>query len=237
MGVFHNPIISGKRLLLTIISIDGPASSGKSTTAKLVAQKLGFQYIDTGAMYRAATLSVILAGVNPHNETEVVRVVRDSLIALLYDGEKLKVLLNKRDVSKEIRSRQVTQLVSLISTYRGVREHLVALQRKMGEDSNIVCEGRDIGTVVFPNADIKIYIDCSIDERAKRRLLDLQRAGIITTTEEVKQQLKKRDKIDSERELSPLTIPQGAEIIDTSNLTVQEEIERVIDLVYVLRGE
>ncbi len=237
MGPFHISIISGKRFLLTIISIDGPASSGKSTTAKLVAQKLGFKYIDTGAMYRASTLAVLASGVNPHNEIAVVRAVSNSSIKLVPGKGKLKILLNNRNVSKEIRSKQVTEFVSLISTYRGVREHLVALQREMAESDNVVCEGRDIGTVVFPNADLKLYIDCSIDERAKRRLLDLRRAGIKVSIDEVKEQLEKRDKTDSERELSPLTVPQGSEIIDTTSLTIEEEIKRVLELFYAHKEE
>ncbi len=216
------------------VSIDGPAGSGKSTTARLVAQKLKCLYIDTGAMYRAVTFRVLSLGVNPHDEKTFVEVVRNSDIKFVNKKGELAILLNKKDVTKEIRSVRVTQHVSLISSYRGVREHLVALQREMAENSNIVCEGRDIGTVVFPNADIKVYLDCSIEERAKRRLLDLQRAHVRKTLEELKEDIRKRDTMDSEREFSPLRIPDGAEIIDTANITIQEQVERVLDLIYSL---
>ena len=221
---------------LITVSIDGPAGSGKSTTAKFVAQKLGFLYIDTGAMYRAATLRVLALGVNPHDERNVVEVVTDSDIKLINRKGTQRVLLNKKDVTKDIRSPKVTRFVSLISSYRGVREHLVALQREMAENNNVICEGRDIGTVVFPNADLKIYIDCSTEERAKRRHLDLQAANVRTTVEQVKQELKNRDKMDSERELSPLRIPEGAEIIDTTNLTIEDQVKRLLDLIYSLEG-
>jgi len=219
---------------LITVSIDGPAGSGKSTTARLVAQKLKCLYIDTGAMYRAVTFRVLSLGVNPHDEKTLVEVVRNSDIKFVNKKGELAILLNKKDVTKEIRSVRVTQHVSLISSYRGVREHLVALQREMAENSNIVCEGRDIGTVVFPNADIKVYLDCSIEERAKRRLLDLQRAHVRKTLEELKEDIRKRDTMDSEREFSPLRIPDGAEIIDTANITIQEQVERVLDLIYSL---
>ncbi|MCK4234178.1 (d)CMP kinase [candidate division WOR-3 bacterium] len=217
------------------VSIDGPAGSGKSTTARLVAEQLGFLYIDTGAMYRAATLLVLSLGVLPQDEKAVVEVVSESNIKLVHSEEKLKVLLNTKDVTKDIRLPKVTQFVSLISSYSGVREHLVALQREIAKNNNVVCEGRDIGTIVFSNADVKVYIDCSLEERAKRRLLDLKRTNVRTTLEEVKQDLELRDKLDSERKNSPLRIPNGAEIIDTTNLTIEEQVKRVLDLVYSLK--
>ncbi|MCK4396766.1 (d)CMP kinase [candidate division WOR-3 bacterium] len=221
---------------MIIISIDGTAGSGKSTTARLVAQKLGFLYIDTGAMYRAATLIVLTSDVDPHDKNSVTKLVHDSDISLVNNKGELKVLVNKIDVTKDIRSPKVTGFVSLISSYRRVREHLVGLQRAMAENNNVVCEGRDIGTVVFPNADIKIYIDCSLEERAKRRLLDLKRAQVSTNLEKVKQELERRDKMDSKREFSPLRIPEGAEIIDTTNLKIEEQVERVLDLIHSLEG-
>lgn len=185
-------------------------------------------------MYRAATLRVLSVGVNPQDEKTVVEVVKDADIKLQQQNDDPRVLLNNRDVTREIRSPGVTKYVSLISSYRGVREHLVALQRALAENNNVVCEGRDIGSVVFPNADVKIYLDCSIEERAKRRLLDLQRARIHTTLEEVMQDILRRDKMDSERELSPLVVPQRAEIINTSNLSIREQVDRVLELVYSL---
>ncbi|TET76209.1 MAG: (d)CMP kinase [Candidatus Cloacimonadota bacterium] len=221
---------------MIIISIDGTAGSGKSTTARLVAQKLGFLYIDTGAMYRAATLIVLTSDVDPHDKNSVTKLVHDSDISLVNNKGELKVLVNKIDVTKDIRSPKVTGFVSLISSYRRVREYLVGLQRAMAENNNVVCEGRDIGTVVFPNADIKIYIDCSLEERAKRRLLDLKRAQVNTNLEKVKQELERRDKMDSKREFSPLRIPECAEIIDTTNLKIEEQVERVLDLIHSLEG-
>lgn len=216
------------------ISIDGTAGSGKSTTARLVAQKLGFLYIDTGAMYRAATLRVLSLYIAPDNEQEVEKTVKRADIQLKNYNGRIKVFLDNKDVTKEIRTPNVTRFVSVISSYRGVRDHLVTLQREMAENSNVVCEGRDIGTVVFPNADIKVYIRCSDEERAKRRLLDLKNTNVSTTVENVKKELKTRDKMDSEREHSPLKIPKGAEIIDTTDLSISEQVERVLDLVYSL---
>jgi cytidylate kinase len=221
---------------LITVSIDGPAGSGKSTTARLVAQKLGYLYIDTGAMYRAATLRVLALGVDPQDEKTVVEIVKDADIELVHRKGSLRVLLNRKDVTKEIRAPRVTRHVSLVSSYRGVREHLVALQREIAENNNVVCEGRDIGSVVFPNADIKVYLECSLEERAKRRFLDIQRAHIHTTMEAVKEEIARRDKMDSERELSPLVIPNGAEIIDTTRLSIKEQVDRVIELVYSLEG-
>jgi cytidylate kinase len=221
---------------LITVSIDGPAGSGKSTTARLVAQKLGYLYIDTGAMYRAATLRVLTLGVNPQDEKTAVEVIKDADIKLEYRNSSLRVLLNRRDVTRDIRSPKVTKYVSLISSYRSVREHLVALQRAIAENNNVVCEGRDIGSVVFPNADVKIYLDCSLEERAKRRLHDLQRARIRMTLKEVMEDIERRDKMDSERELSPLVIPHGAEIINTTNLSIREQVDRVLELVYSLEG-
>lgn len=218
------------------VSIDGTAGSGKSTTAKLVSKKLGFLYIDTGAMYRAATLLVIISGVDPNDEKSVVNIVQKSDIKLESEDGEIRVLLNKKDVTKEIRSPKVTRLVSLISSYHKVREFLVDLQRGMAENNSVVCEGRDIGTVVFPNANVKIYLDCSIEERAKRRFLDLKRANVTTNIEEVKQDIINRDRMDSEREFSPLKIPDGAEIIDTTNFTIKEQVEQVLDLVYSREG-
>jgi cytidylate kinase len=218
------------------VTIDGPAGSGKSTTARLVAQKLGFLYIDTGAMYRAATLRVLSLGINPDDEKTVVDIIRDTDIKLTSSKGNIKIFLNKKDVTKDIRSPKVTRFVSKVSSYRGVREYLVALQREMAENNNVVCEGRDIGSVVFPNADIKVYIDCSLEERAKRRLLDLERAHVKVSLDEVKKEIENRDTLDSERDISPLKVPDGAEIIDTSQLTIEEQVKRVLDLVYSLEG-
>jgi cytidylate kinase len=226
----------GKRSLMITISIDGTAGAGKSTTARLVAQKLGFLYIDTGAMYRAATLLILSSGIDPRDEQEVEKIVKGADVQLRNNSGRIQVFLDNKDVTNEIRTPKVTRFVSLISSYRGVRDHLVTLQREMAENNNVVCEGRDIGTVVFPNADIKIYIQCSDEERAKRRLLDLKRSHVMTTVEEVKKELKARDKMDSEREYSPLKIPEGAEIIDTTNLSISEQVERVLELVYSLEG-
>ncbi|WP_457566719.1 (d)CMP kinase [Caldithrix abyssi] len=207
------------------IAIDGPAASGKSTTARLLAQKLGYLYIDTGAMYRAATLSVLRAGIDVHDEQAVVDHVRNIRISLkIVDGIQ-RTFLNDEDVSDQIRTPQINQIISVISSYPGVREVLIEQQRELAKEGGVVMDGRDIGTVVLPDAELKVFLVASIKERARRRQLDLERQGIKMELQAIEQEIKQRDKLDSSRAQSPLKKADDARELDTTNLTIKEQVE------------
>ncbi len=210
-----------------IVTIDGTAASGKSTTAREVARRLGFTYLNTGATYRALALYLKEKGIDYENEEAVKKILNKVDINLI--GE--KVILNGRDVSSLIYSEEISKISSKIATYKSVREFLVDIQRKIGARGNVIAEGRDTGTVVFPNADIKIYMDADITERAKRRKRDLEKLGKNLTIEEVIESLRKRDEQDSKRKYSPLKKPTDAVEIDTTNLTIEEEIQKVINII------
>jgi CMP/dCMP kinase len=211
-----------------IIAIDGPAGSGKSTTAKLVATKLNYTYIDTGAMYRAVTLFALrneLMG----KTNEIIEMANELDIVLRFVDGETKITVNGQDVSKEIRSFEVNTNVSEISTIEGVRKILVKKQQQMGKDGGVVMEGRDITTVVYPNAEVKIFLTAGIDERAVRRAKEFLEKGTEVPIEKVKENLKNRDFIDSNREASPLTKTPDSIEIDTSNTTIDEQVELILE--------
>jgi cytidylate kinase len=211
-----------------IIAIDGPAGSGKSTSAKLIAKKLGYLYIDTGAMYRAITY-LALKNEALKDESRILELARKSKIELKYNDENLVVMLNDQDVSKEIRSSDVNTYVSDVSKISAVRKLLVEKQREIGEKgSGVVMEGRDIGTVVFPNADVKIFLTASLDTRADRRAKEYTQNGSEVIVENIKNNLSNRDKIDSSRKDSPLTKAADAISIDTTDVTIDEQVSLII---------
>jgi len=211
-----------------IIAIDGTAASGKSTTAKILAKKLGILPIDTGAMYRAVTLKALKLGISVENREAIEKLARSTEITQkLIDGT-VRTFLDGVDVTDEIRSPEVDKAVSLVSSYAGVRERLVELQRKMAKQGNVVLEGRDIGTVVLPDAPLKFYMDASLEERARRRLGDLRKKGANPTLEEVMEELKRRDEFDSKREIAPLKKADDAIYIDTTDLTVEAQVEIIL---------
>lgn len=212
-----------------IIAIDGPAGSGKSTSAKIVADRLGYIYIDTGAMYRAITLACIEMKTEI-TEIEVNKVVDDVKIELKQSSSGQRTYLNGRDVSDDIRLPDVTKLVSPVSAMGYVREKMVEQQREMGKSGGVVMDGRDIGTVVFTNADLKIYLIASITARAERRLIELKSKGFDNSVNEIISQISARDKFDSSRENSPLRKAEDAVEIDTSNITIQQQTEKIIRL-------
>ncbi|ROL58589.1 (d)CMP kinase [Bacteroidetes/Chlorobi group bacterium Naka2016] len=212
-----------------IIAIDGPAGSGKSTTAKLLAQKLRYKYIDTGAMYRAVTLFWLRKNL-PLEEKAVCQILPEISIDLQYNNNGLSIFLNGEDVSEAIRLPEVTNFVSPISTFKCVREFLVEQQRTIGANGAVVMDGRDIGTVVFPNADLKIFLVASVEERVRRRLLELKQKGVAISPEEVRMQIIERDRIDSTRQHSPLQKALDAIEIDTTNLTIEEQVEKIYHL-------
>ena len=218
------------RFMGRVIAIDGPAGSGKSTTAKILAARLGFQYLDTGAMYRALTWFAIQNGVAPSDGPKLAVLARSVAINFETHEDINRVFINGRDVTETIRTPMVTQLVSEVSAHQGVRQAMVEKQREMGQKGEIVAEGRDTTTVVFPDADVKVYLDCDVATRAQRRLIDMARIGVSTTLEEQVAEITRRDKYDSERKHSPLTKARDAYLVDTTNTTIEEQVERVLSL-------
>ncbi|MFN3977829.1 MAG: (d)CMP kinase [Sulfurihydrogenibium azorense] len=210
-----------------IIAIDGPAGSGKSIIAKLLAKKLGFTYIDTGAMYRALALKVINLSVDPNNEEEVLKVLENTKIDLVDD----KVFLDGQDVSAHIRTEEVGNVASIVARYKKVREEMVNKQRQIGINAkNAVIEGRDAGTKIFPDADLKIFMTASPEVRAQRRVQQLKEKGFLVDYNHILQKIIERDKMDYERKESPLRPTQDYIIIDTTDKTIEEVISYIESL-------
>jgi cytidylate kinase len=209
-----------------IIAIDGPSASGKSTTAKGVAEKLGITHVDTGAMYRAVTLGLKLSGISPDDDASVCQYLSE--IELYFDANN-KIHLNGVDVSYEIRSGDISSRVSAVSAIPEVREKMVIIQRRIAGEQNCVLEGRDIGTVVFPNAEFKFFLIADIDVRAKRRLIELEKMGETKSISELIEDIRRRDQLDSSRDHSPLIQAEDAIPIDTSQLTINEQIKKIIN--------
>jgi len=207
------------------IALDGPAASGKSTIARLLAKKLGYLYIDTGAMYRAATLAVLRAGVNIHDESLVELCVKDNLIRIRLENEEQITLLNGENVNAQIRTPEINKVISILSSYSGVRREMVAQQRELAKAGGVVMDGRDIGTVVLPDAELKVFMIATLQARAQRRLLELQKNGESVTYEEVEQEIANRDKLDASRSNSPLVKAKDARELDTSNLSIEQQVE------------
>ena len=216
-----------------VIAIDGPAAAGKSTVSKAVAKILGYTYIDTGAMYRAFTEYVIRKGVNPEDEKECCKLIPEVEIELFPDG---KVMCSGKDVTKEIREPHVSGNVSYIASYKDIRLAMVDLQRKMAEKVSVVMDGRDIGTYVFPNADVKIFQIASVEERAKRRFKENQEKGIACTYEDIVEDVIKRDRIDSSRAFAPLKPAEDSIELDTSNLNIEESAEAMLKIIFDKTG-
>jgi len=214
-----------------IVAIDGPAATGKSTSAKLVAQKLGFTYMDTGAMYRCVTLSVLRNHIALADEEALQLLIQEMDIHFDKTDDKLVVCLNKEDVSTLIRKPEVTSHVSAVSALPQVRNHMVAIQRKSAKNQDCVIEGRDIGTIVFPKADVKFFLVADDFVRAKRRQLDLKAIGEEKTIDELVEEIRRRDRFDSERSHSPLKKADDAIEVDTSQLTIDEQVDFMVNKV------
>lgn len=218
-----------------VIAIDGPAASGKSTLAEKLAKQLGFFYFDTGVMYRVATLAALQELGSVEDEAAVTSLTEKIQIdvqpASVSDGRTMDVLLNGADVTWEIRNPEVERGVSPVSAYQGVRTNLTERQREIGLRGNIVMVGRDIGTVVFPDARFKFYLDATPEERARRRFLEVQQRGETRTYAEILENVLKRDGIDSTRKHAPLKRADDAIIVDTNNKTVEEEISEVLEII------
>ncbi len=208
------------------MAIDGPAGAGKSTAARMLAERVGYRYVDTGAMYRALTLLALREGIPWDDE--------DALVELLdrhrIDQRGAKTFVDGEDVSSQIRTNKVSRAVSVVCRHRKVRERMVELQRRLAQDGGVVMDGRDIGTVVLPDAELKIFLVASVEERAKRRLKDLIAMGKPLPLDEVMQNIINRDRLDSTRKVAPLRKAPDAIVIDNSNLPIDEEIELLVKL-------
>ncbi len=211
-----------------VVAIDGPAAAGKSTVSKAVSKILGYTYIDTGAMYRAFTSYVLDKGVDPKNEEECVKLIPEVSITLYPDG---KVICSGKDVTKVIREPLVSGNVSYIASYKDIRLALVELQRKMANEQSVVMDGRDIGTYVLPNADVKIFMIASDKQRADRRYKENLEKGIACTYQDIVDDIKKRDKIDSSRSFAPLKAAEDSVKLDTSELSIEESIQAVLKII------
>lgn len=211
-----------------IVAIDGPAGAGKSTVAKRLAKELSYAYMDTGAMYRAFAWRVMKEGIDLSDEKKLERVLQDTSIELLEQDGRSSVLLNGVDVTDRIRTPELSQLASRVSTSKIVRERMVELQRDMGSHGGVVAEGRDIGTVVFPNAEVKVFLDASSGERARRRFEELRSQGREVTVEETLEEMEQRDRRDRERDVAPLRKAEDAVVIDSTQAGVDGVVGRIM---------
>ena len=212
-----------------IVAIDGPAGAGKSTVARIIAQKLGFLYIDTGAMYRALTLKALEEKIDVSDSNRLIKMAKDSSIDLSNNPDgSLKILLENQDVSLKIREPRITKLVSDIAKIKEIREIMLQLQRRLGRQHNAVLDGRDIGTVVFPDADKKFYIDAKFPERVKRRHKELNDSGQNMTLGDVESDLHYRDTVDSTRKVAPLKKADDAVYVDTTDMSIEEVVEKIL---------
>ena len=214
-----------------LIAIDGPAGAGKSTTARRLAEQLGYVYLDTGAMYRALTWLALDKGVDPADAKKLAGLAEESPVSFKSseDGGQ-RVFIDGHDVTEAIRSPEITARVSEVSAHPGVRKAMVVRQRQIGKKGSVVAEGRDTTTVVFPQADLKIYLDASIHERAQRRLLDMARMGVSTSLEEQEDQIRRRDGYDSQRKHSPLTKARDAILVNTTNMSIDQQVDHIVSL-------
>lgn len=211
-----------------VVAIDGPAGAGKGTITKQVAEKLNLVNVDTGATFRCVALNMLKENVGLDEEEKIEKILEKINIEMKSNGE---IFLNGENVTKKIRENDVNNFVSPVSTIQIVRNKLLEIQRKIAEGKDVIMEGRDIGTTVFPNADVKIYLDATPEERAKRRMLQNKEKGIETSYEEVLENIKDRDKRDSTRKVSPLKKAEDAIYIDSSDMTIDEVVDKVIALI------
>ncbi|AIY05764.1 cytidylate kinase [Planococcus sp. PAMC 21323] len=212
------------------IAIDGPAAAGKSTIAKIVAEKLGYVYIDTGAMYRAITMKALATGIDMASNEEAGKLLAETEIDLQPSENGQLVFLDKRNITEEIRSQNVTKSVSQMAAHELVRMRMVELQQLLAEGRGVVMDGRDIGTHVLPDAALKVFMSASVEERARRRFAENQKREIMTSLEDLQAEIAKRDKMDSEREVAPLRQAEDAIYLDTTALTIEQAAQEILKL-------
>ena len=213
------------------IAIDGPAGAGKSSISKVVANELGYLYIDTGAMYRGVTWAVLDSHVDVKNQKDVESLLPSLDLTLEPTANACKVFVKGRDVTDLIRQQQINENVSTIASYKGVREYLVERQQAMAAVGGVILDGRDIGSVVLPKAELKIYLTASVDARAKRRWLEVQGTSNEQSLEDIKKNVESRDEMDKNRDESPLVCVEDAIVVDSSNMTFDETVEHILHLV------
>ena len=213
------------------VAIDGPAGAGKSTVAKEVSENLGYLYVDTGAMYRTLALACIRNNIDYKDEEKIVEICKSCRVSIDYVNGEQVMFLNGENVNKDIRTEKVSQMTSIISAYQGVRNTLIDMQRELAKTNNILMDGRDIGTFVLPNADVKIYLTASSKTRAMRRYKQLQEKGIEGSLEDIEKDIIERDNRDMNREVAPLKIAEDANFIDTSEMTQKDAVECIIKLI------
>ncbi len=212
------------------IAIDGPAGAGKSTIARRVAKELSFIYVDTGAMYRAMALYLLRKEVNKDDTEQIGNICQDAEISIEYQNGEQIVLLNDENVNSYLRTEEVGNMASVSSAVPRVREKLLSLQRKLARDMSVVMDGRDIGTTILPDADVKIYLTASSLTRAKRRYLELQEKGTVCNLDEIQKDIEERDQRDMNREISPLRQAEDAILVDSSDLTIQQVVDRILQI-------
>ena len=213
------------------IAIDGPAGAGKSSISKVVANELGYLYIDTGAMYRGVTWAILDSHVNVNNQKDVESLLSSLDLTLEPTANACKVFVKGQDVTDLIRQQQINENVSTIASYKGVREYLVERQQAMAAVGGVILDGRDIGSVVLPKAELKIYLTASVDARAKRRWLEVQGTSNEQSLEDIKKNVESRDEMDKNRDESPLVCVEDAIVVDSSNMTFDETVEHILHLV------
>lgn len=214
-----------------VVGIDGPAGSGKGTVTKIIANKLGLTNIDTGITYRCVALQVLNKGINLNEKEKIIEIANNINISINNTKDGDIVYLEGKDVTNQIRSKEVTSIVSQVSSINEVRFAMVELQRKLAEGKNVIMEGRDICTYVFPNADVKIYLEASLEERTKRRYREMQEKGINITLEEVKNNIEMRDKNDKAKEIGALKLAPDSIVVDTTNKTIDEVVQEIINII------
>ena len=211
------------------IAIDGPAGAGKSTIARAAARSLGFLYVDTGAMYRAIALHLLRNHVEAENTDKIEGLLADMTIRIAYSGGEQQIILNGENVTSQLRKEEVGNMASKSSAIPKVREKLLQLQRDIARDNDVIMDGRDIGTFVLPNADVKVYLTASVEERANRRCLELKENGIDADIEKIEQDIRTRDFQDMNRSIAPLKQAEDAVVIDSSRMSIPEVMDKIVD--------
>ena len=220
-----------------VVAIDGPAGTGKGTITKIIAEKMNLINIDTGAMYRCVALECIEKNISSNEEQKINEILENIDIQLKNINGVQRVFLNGKDVSEKIRTPEVDSKVAIFAALKIVRDKMTPIHRKLGENNDIIMEGRDIGTVVFPNADVKIFLDCSLEERARRRYKQNLEKGINESYEEVLEAIKQRHKLETEREVAPFVKAKDAVIVDSTSMTIDEVVETIEDMVRRKRND
>lgn len=212
------------------VAIDGPAGAGKSTIAKKIAKEMGFIYVDTGAMYRALAVHFLKKGLKPEDTDEIKKACKDAVVSLQYEDGVQQVYLNGENVTTMLREEKVGNMASVSSAIGEVRAQLLELQREIARTNDVVMDGRDIGTHILPNANVKIYLTASVEERARRRFAELQEKGVACDLNEIAHDIAERDHRDMNREIAPLKQAEDAVLIDSSNMTIEEVVQAIISL-------